>query len=361
MRLEWKGDQVKSLQIPSPFAEIVTGEGIFEGNLARFGHGLQRSYLFALLHVLSNCEDSGSPTLILGCEEPELFQHPPQLRHLASVFRQLSAQNSQIILCTHSPYFVSGENFDQVRFVRKELPSCESKVSHTTIDQITQAFTAAYAPDKPVLPSGMLLKIHHSLQPEINEMFFTQTIILVEGGEDSAYITTYFHLLNKWEEFRRLGCHIVPVQGKSSLVKPIAVAKVLKIPVFVVFDADDHVPVARQDKRTQHAKDNIALQRLLGVQTPVDFPSDDVWADDFVMWKTEIGKVVNAELVSINYESILDSIRTRYGDPGHIDKNSLFIADALSEAWSKQGKSPSLEKLCVSIINFARKQQEPQR
>ena len=192
-------------------------------------------------------------------------------------------------------------------------------------------------------------------------MFFTQTIILVEGGEDSAYITTYFHLLNKWEEFRRLGCHIVPVQGKSSLVKPIAVAKVLKIPVFVVFDADDHVPVARQDKRTQHAKDNIALQRLLGVQTPVDFPSDDVWADDFVMWKTEIGKVVNAELVSINYESILDSIRTRYGDPGHIDKNSLFIADALSEAWSKQGKSPSLEKLCVSIINFARKQQEPQR
>jgi len=47
------------------------------------GHGLQRSYLLALLQELAGSEAPNAPTLILGCEEPELYQHPPQARHLA--------------------------------------------------------------------------------------------------------------------------------------------------------------------------------------------------------------------------------------------------------------------------------------
>ena len=78
LRLQWKQDPEKSVRVEEPWAHILAGEGDFEGELARFGHGLQRSYLLALLQELAGTDDATGPTLILACEEPELYQHPPQ-------------------------------------------------------------------------------------------------------------------------------------------------------------------------------------------------------------------------------------------------------------------------------------------
>ena len=117
-RVEWVEDARKSVQIEEPAARLYAGEGIFEGEIARFGHGLQRSYLLALLQELASTDDSSAPTLILGCEEPELYQHPPQARHLAAVLQKLSLENAQIIVTTHSPYFVAGASFENLRMVR---------------------------------------------------------------------------------------------------------------------------------------------------------------------------------------------------------------------------------------------------
>ena len=90
LRLQWKQDPDKSVRVEEPWAHILAGEGDFEGELARFGHGLQRSYLLALLQELAGSDAEGAPTLILSCEEPELYQHPPQARHLASVLHKLT-------------------------------------------------------------------------------------------------------------------------------------------------------------------------------------------------------------------------------------------------------------------------------
>lgn len=75
LHLQWKQDPEKSVRIEEPWAHIVAGEGEFEGELARFCHGLQRSYLLALLQELAGTDAEGAPTLILACEEPELYQH----------------------------------------------------------------------------------------------------------------------------------------------------------------------------------------------------------------------------------------------------------------------------------------------
>ena len=81
LRLQWKQDPDRSVRVEEPWAHILAGEGDFEGELARFGHGLQRSYLLALLQELAGASNESGPTLILACEEPELYQHPPQARH----------------------------------------------------------------------------------------------------------------------------------------------------------------------------------------------------------------------------------------------------------------------------------------
>jgi predicted ATP-dependent endonuclease of OLD family len=48
-KILWKQDSDKSVKVEEPWAYIRLGERGFEGELARFGHGLQRSYMLALL------------------------------------------------------------------------------------------------------------------------------------------------------------------------------------------------------------------------------------------------------------------------------------------------------------------------
>ncbi len=180
LRLEWKQDPVKSVRIEQPLAHILAGEGEFEGELARFGHGLQRSYLLALLQELAGTDDAAGPTLILACEEPELYQHPPQARHLAAILSTLSLGNAQVIVSTHDPRFVSGQGFEDVRLIRKDPGQRFSAVAHVSFDKIAGAIADATG-EQPTKPQGILAKIHQVLQPSLNEMFFTRRLILVEG------------------------------------------------------------------------------------------------------------------------------------------------------------------------------------
>lgn len=100
------------INIKTPTAKVLAGEQGFEGDLARFGHGFQRSYLLALLQELATLPGDDVPTLILGVEEPELYQHPPQARYLSQVLQQLATSGSQVVCTTHSPYFVDGSHFE---------------------------------------------------------------------------------------------------------------------------------------------------------------------------------------------------------------------------------------------------------
>ena len=61
LQLEWQQDPDKSVKLDEPWAHIVASEGAFQGELARFGHGFQRSYFLALLQELSGTDDSGGP------------------------------------------------------------------------------------------------------------------------------------------------------------------------------------------------------------------------------------------------------------------------------------------------------------
>ena len=240
IKLVWQLDPDKTVRLDEPYAQIIVGESGFSGNISRFGHGLQRSYLLALLHELSLSNTEHNPTLILGCEEPELYQHPPQARHLANVLHKLGMNNSQVIVTTHSPYFVFGKGFENVRLIRKDQLSSTTNIKQIKFEEIDKTISTARG-EKLSHPKGILAKIHQSLQPSLSEMFFTTNLVLVEGFEDLAYITTYFNLMDKYDEVRRLGIHIVPTHNKSSMILPFCIANKFNIPTFIVFDSDNHL------------------------------------------------------------------------------------------------------------------------
>lgn len=366
LTLQWQYDRQGAFKIAEPLAEVTAGEGEFHGKLARFGHGLQRSFLLALLEALAGYGDAKGPRLILGCEEPELYQHPPQARHLASVIQKLTGKGSQVIVCTHSPYFVSGSAVESIRSIRRDGPKSSSRCHSIALVELGDLISKAR---QEALPnhSETLLKVQQALQPALNEIFFTDVLILVEGVEDVAYISSYLTLLDLWDEFRKLGCHLVPAGGKSALSKPLAVARGLKIPTFVVFDSDRHECVAvpgdseerkekKAQKRSMHERDNLTVLRLSGVEAPEPFPLETLWRENVVMWNSEIGKVVAEDFGADAWTQIGQNVRAKYGvEQGDFNKNSLFIGYRLTEAWEHGKRTGTLEALCKAILAFAAK------
>jgi hypothetical protein len=353
LTLEWAEDPEKSVRIEEPFAQARTGDGDFLGRVARMGHGLQRSFLLALLQELSGGGADQGPTLLLACEEPELYQHPPQARHLSHVLKTLSESNSQVIVTTHSPLFVSGDGFEDVRLVRRDSRSGASTCQHVTFDQIIEKTADIRGEPIPIPTTGQIAKLHQELQPAINEIFFAQCVILAEGMEDVGYITTYLNLLGYDDEFRRLGGHIVPVSGKSHLLLPCVILRELGVPVFVVFDSDADRPDSN-GSRSMHELNNRALLVASGYGTSNPMPNVNLWTPDLVMWKSEMGKVVKEDFPADALLPLQEEIRLQYGHEGGLDKNALFIASWLASAWTRGHRAKSLELLCETIMTFAR-------
>lgn len=342
----WKNDAEKSIKIEEPLAHIQIGEKGFESDLARFGHGMQRSYLLTLLQELAEVEDESAPTLIMAIEEPELYQHPPQARYLSEVLQELSDENSQIIVCSHSPYFIPGNDFHNVRMVREVGSPSYSTVTSLTYDNLSKELTEAG--DRAVRETGMIAKLYPTLRPEVSEMFFSKKLILVEGIEDVAYLSSYIQLMGMLSDFRRSGYHIIPVGGKSELIKPLAIAKLLNIEVFVVCDAD--TDKTREYEVNKHKKDNAAILHLLGHDKAENWPEVDIKKTNLRMWKTNITDTIGSEFGE-DWKQHEDHAAAYYGNAGGLKKNPLAISRALENAWNAGLTSTTLQDLVNNILS----------
>jgi putative ATP-dependent endonuclease of OLD family len=348
IKLLWQKEPGKTVEISAPTASAVPGEGAFEGDLARLGHGFQRSYLLALLEVLTSIGDGEIPTLILGCEEPELYQHPPQAKHMAAVLEELSTKDSQVIISTHSPYFITGSGFENVRLIRFDTTNNHSFCRFLTFGELANNIAAAGG-TRPTKPEGMTAKLHQLLLPEMNEIFFTKNLVLVEGMEDLATITTWMTLIGQYETFRRKGIHIVQVRGKHNLIQALAVAQGLGIPAFTIFDGDNDC----EDKhRAQHERDNKSLLSMLAGDANIPFPTDTAWGYNYIMWSDNITAMMEREMTTDKYLEFKNQAESLFGQAGGLEKNALCVGTRLQLAFNAGTKPASLDRMCKTILDF---------
>ncbi len=355
-RLNWHQDPKTAVRVEEPLAKLIAGDGHFEGSISRFGHGLQRSYLIALLQGLASLDDSGEPRLILGCEEPELYQHPPQARHLASVLERLGSANSQVVITTHSPLFVEGRGFEAVRLVQKDAALKCTHVRQMTFVELGEALSNASG--EPAAPANAVLaKLHQALQPAMSEMFFTNKLVLVEGLEDQAYITAWLRLTDRWDKFRRGGCQIIPANGKSEIARPLAIAFGMQIPVFTIFDADgdklEHTDEnTAKSRRALHEKDNRTILSLVGSGSDA-FPNEVVWGDNYVVWPSDLADTLKSEAGNEAWGRYNGAASVAYANAGGLQKNSLHIAERLLNAHADGCLFPTMERLCDALLAFS--------
>lgn len=347
--LNWNFDKDKSISVSEPYAHIMLGEDNFMGEIARLGHGLQRSFLAAILQELSLASDEFTPKLILGFEEPEIFQHPPQERHIANLLEELSKHNSQIVITTHSPYFVPGLGFEKVRMVKKDKKTFSSQVTNLTVSMLEKNISDALG-EKIQSPTSMVATIEQIMQPSLRELFFTHTAILVEGTEDIAFISTYFKLLDQWAEFRKHGCHFIVTEGKTNMSRPLAVANAFRIPAFVVFDGDGE---GKKEDINRNKRDNSCILNLCGLDKFDPLTKKIIWEQNVVMWPVDISNVVVESFGKGTWEEAERDVRKENGWEDVRKKNFLLVAATLEKLWNDGQKSSVLEKLCQCILNFA--------
>ncbi len=358
--LDWiSGDQIS---LPTPRAEVRLREDRFEAPVDRVGHGLQRAFILSLLQSLASTilqravsvekpeeEIEGVqteliPDLILGIEEPELYQHPSRQRHWSKILYQLSTgqipgvtARTQVIYCTHSPLFVDIGKFQFVRRFHKitnpensNLPMVTS-VQAACPDTIAQQLQSAQdrQPSEPFTGDSLQARLATVMTPIVNEGFFADVVVLVEGEEDRAAILGCAQQMEI--DLEGQGFAIIPCLGKTNIDRPFLVFTTLGIPAYVIFDSDS-------DKcDSGHSKANRSLQRLLGVEQVEDFPKKYI-AERFAIFNPNLSILIEGRSGGMIYNEVADKFVQEYGYKRRDDcKKSLPFIKMLLDRMAMDG------------------------
>lgn len=338
IELKWNFDPQKSVRVEKPYARADVGERNFLGDIRRMGHGFQRAFIVSLLQELAT-SNPDTATLLLGFEEPELYQHPPQARYLEGLLERM--ENSQVIVTTHSPYFISGKGMENVRLVRWDKDSDQSVVSSVTLKSLGRRLGEALG-EEPQSPSYVMASVQQIMHPSLNELYFSHLAVFIEGPEDVAFISTHLELSGLIKDFRKVGAHLIACGGKNPMSRPLAIACEFGIPFFVVFDADS------TDTKTGNINDNRCILALCGCRDVDPMTTAGHVTDNMVMWKNKIKETVIEEIGQEKWDKAWEKMKAHYGSVS--DKNEILIASTLETLYNDGISSAVLESLCKKII-----------
>lgn len=155
-----------------------------KGDIHHSSEGLGEG-LISLFFIIDALYDSNKNDVII-IDEPELSLHPTYQKKLINLLEYFSADR-QIIISTHSPYFVNLEAIKNGASISR-IYSNNSESSIFQMTSQTQQFV------------GKLLKDYrnpHTLGINARELFFLEdNIILVEGQEDVIFYKKILDELN---------------------------------------------------------------------------------------------------------------------------------------------------------------------
>ncbi|GBE29029.1 MAG TPA: ATP-dependent endonuclease [Bacteroidetes bacterium] len=359
--LDW--NTPKDMSLPMPIADVQVSEDAFLCALSHVGHGLQRAFIITLLQHLTmqsesreSDEDSGSasvlPNLILAIEEPELYQHPNRQRHFARVLRRIATgevtgvtKNTQVIYTTHSPLMVGLDRFDQIRLLRKQ-PTEQDKPNETVVESAKLQVVAdklKIATDSKVdfTSESLRARLAAIMTSTVNEGFFSQANVLVEGEGDRAVILGAATLSEK--DLEGNGISVVPAGSKNNLDRLYLIFTSFGIPCYLVWDNDHGMKSSEEQKQV---KANRLLLHLL------DEPQED-WpvktCNTYCCFDKNLEKLLKSSIPS--YHDIMSELKEEYGYDK--DRDALKSPFLMSELL-KRGKQQGYEVAEIhQIVDFA--------
>lgn len=210
--------------------------GDFDIDPVELGEGNKSLMLFALIRSYAK-NFRKNATGILAIEEPEIYLHPQARRHLHQVFKEIvKHSNIQILYTTHSPDFISTEDFSSIGLVSKGSEE-GTKVKITTEKELVEFSKRTGVPgDK--TSEGNIKEFYATTSDfRLNEGFFAKHLILVEGDTEELCFPLLFERLGL--QYHSSGVSVIGVEGKGQIPKYWRLFKSFDINLSIVFDSDD--------------------------------------------------------------------------------------------------------------------------
>src|ERR1051326_458356 len=159
--------------------------------------------------------------LILAIEEPELYLHPHGCRNFYRLLQELSAQGLQVIYTTHERSFVNAGEYEAIHIVRRAAGSTN----------ITSGSALAFGAHRD------RLRLQSKFNERVNEVFFAQVVVLVEGDPDE--IATRCALVQRGGlDLDRQSISVISVGGINEVMLIAQLLNGLYIPTFALVDED---------------------------------------------------------------------------------------------------------------------------
>jgi putative ATP-dependent endonuclease of OLD family len=359
--------------IPNPSPEISTKVSIdgSQRDISKQGNGVQRAVMIAMFESLipdkkfvegtytpeeGLGDDEANakfneilgklPAIIVCIEEPEIYQHPVRARAFGRILYDLSTQaNAQVLIATHSPYFVQPKQFASIR--RFSLTDGYSTSQNTTISEIAAQSS---------IPDDRIKKIvEMHLPTTFSEGFFSDKVALVEGVTDKAVLEAIAEKLGA--PFDTIGISILDITGKDGLQIPYLILESLGTPTYIVVDGDA-LGAARKyptDLIKQEAADDSMKNSTAKViawlppsatatvgTLPYSYRNPTVVTDKFTIWIDDIEEELS------KWPSFCSALLANGGSLRY-DKNLQAYRQAVIEA--KEEDIPSSLIKCVEAIS----------
>jgi putative ATP-dependent endonuclease of OLD family len=207
----------------------------FDIDPVELGEGNKSLMLFALIRSYAK-NFKQEATGILAIEEPEIYLHPQARRHLYQTFKEIvKDSNIQIIYTTHSPDFLSTEEFSSIGLVSKDSQEGTKVKIVTEQDLVDFSTSSGVSSDKTNITN---IKEFYATTSDtkLNEGFFAKHLILVEGDTEELCLPLLFERLGL--KYYSSGISIIGVEGKNQIPKYWRLFKSFGIKLSVVFDSD---------------------------------------------------------------------------------------------------------------------------
>ena len=353
-----------SITIPMPETQVRLSEDGYDAQVQQTGHGLQRAFILTMLQHLAAARDDAQsnpnddslaesaslPSLVLAIDEPELYQHPGRQRHMASVLLRLAsgsvpgvAERTQVIYTTHGPLFVGLDRFDQIRVLRKVTagPGAPkvSEVLENPLEKVAdRLWELEGRPTSRFTPDTLRPRLQAMMTPWMNEGFFADVVVLVEGEADRVAILAVAQSME--QDLEAMGVCVIPCMGKNNMDRPALVFGGLDVPTYLVWD---------NDRGGKNAKDNRRLLRVVG-GSEQDWPSG-VWKS-YACFEGNLEATLSTELTEDLFQDLLIRHCKELGMRSTNDgkKNALVLRNVIADA-GDAGKAPTtLVKIIDRIV-----------
>jgi len=348
------------ISIGLPKADTKLCEDGYSARVARTGHGLQRAFILSLLQYLVSIrtavgdddEAATMPNLVLGIEEPELYQHPDRQRYIARMLFDLASRNvdgvavqTQVLYCTHSPLFVGIDRVDKLRLVRKvdgeeNCPKVTSVVQ-TSLNDVAHQLAVLTNARNPATFTGETLRQRTCtlMTPWVNEGFFANVVVLVEGEMDRAAILGMSKALGR--EMEGNGISVIPCDGKDKLDRPALIFQNLGIQVYLIWDGDNDGRQPMQANRT--------LLSIVGAPQE-DWPATTV-ADTYACFAVNLETMLRQEIGETLFTTVMERLKQELGiaQNDHAMKNPYFVQQLLAQAQEAGHECRTLRSIVEKI------------